>query len=295
MASRTQSRSNAAKARQAFESSSDGVASGLKLAIQREEDLVVSVDGFVDVNPTASNTRFVQWTKAVRVLERFPEIVLLAHVAIVPAAELPAFEAAAVRDPAGTLAANRAFQLVPPGHRPFYCLATGITARSIFAAYPAGYDFCALLPNSLAALSSGTSQYVPFQVAGRTLLVIVAPVYRGGLVPATTAERRAAFLGWVGVAVEPGVLLGQALAGHPGTAVSFRYHAGSSNVPFHRGTAPRGAQSATIDLHNGWTVRVSRARSGDRAVCRREAGGAVGGRDRTQPAARTARVRVGDR
>ena len=86
--------------------------------------------------------------------------------------------------------------------------------------------------------------------------MIVAPVYRGGLVPATIAKRRAAFLGWVGVAVEPDVLLGQALAGHPGTAVSFRYHAGSTTVAFHRGSAPRGAESATIDLHNGWTVRV---------------------------------------
>jgi diguanylate cyclase (GGDEF)-like protein len=256
LVARAQSSANAAKAREAFESSSVGVASGLKLAIQREQDLVVSVDGFVDMNPTASNTRFVQWSKAVRVLQRFPEIVLLAHVAIVPAAQLPAFEAAAVRDPAGTLSASGGFQLVPPGHRPFYCLATGITTRSVFAAYPAGYDFCAALPNSLASLSSGTSQYVPFQVAGSTLLVIVAPVYRGGLVPATVAKRRAAFLGWVGVAVEPDVLLGQALAGHPGTAVSFRYHSGSTNVPFHRGSAPRGAESATIYLHNGWTVRV---------------------------------------
>ena len=256
VASRAQSRDNAAKARQAFESSSEDVASGLKLAIQREEDLVVSVDGFVDVNPTASNTRFVQWAKAVRVLARFPEIVLLAHVTIVPAAKLPAFEAAAVRDPAGTLSATGGFQLLPPGHRPFYCFATGITTRSVFAAYPAGYDFCSVLPNSLATLSSGTSQYVPFQVAGRTLLVIVAPVYRGGLAPATTAKRRAAFLGWVGVAVEPGVVLGKALAGHPGTAVSFGYHSGSTSVPFHRGSAPRGAESATFDLHNGWTVSV---------------------------------------
>src|SRR5579859_8059530 len=176
VASNAQSRSNAAKERHAFESSSAGVASGLKLAIQREQDLVVSVDGFVDVNPTASNSRFLQWTKAVRVLQRFPEIVLLAHVAIVPAAKLPAFEAAAVRDPAGTLSASGGFQLLPPGRRAFYCLATGVTTRSVFAAYPAGYDFCSLLPPSLTALSSGSSEYVPFQVAGRLLLVIVAPV-----------------------------------------------------------------------------------------------------------------------
>ena len=45
------------------------------------------------------------------------------------------------------------------------------------------------------------------------MLVIVAPVYRGGLIPPTIAARRGAFLGWVGVAVVPGVLLSQALAG----------------------------------------------------------------------------------
>ncbi len=214
-----------------------------------------------------------QWSKAVRVLERFPEIVLLAHVAIVPAAQAFGLRGGGGARSCGHAACPGSFQLVPPGHRPFYCLATGITARSVFAAYPAGYDFCALLPNSLAALSSGTSQYVPFQSSGRTLLVIVAPVYRGGLVPATIAKRRAAFLGWVGVAVVPGVLLGQALAGHPGTAVSFRYHAGATNVAFHRGSASRGAESATIDLHNGWTVRVLALASRDRAVRRREAGG----------------------
>src|ERR1700730_146845 len=175
VASSAQSRSNAAKARQDFVSSSAAVAAGLKPAIQREQDLVVSVDGFVDVNPNASASLFVKWAKAVGVLRRFPEIMLLAHVAIVPAAKLPAFEAAAELDPAGTLGPNRSFQLVPPGPRAFYCLPTGITARSgsIVAAYPAGYDFCALLPTSLAALSSGQSLYVPYTLGARTLLVIV--------------------------------------------------------------------------------------------------------------------------
>jgi signal transduction histidine kinase len=44
------------------------------------------------------------------------------------------------------------------------------------------------------------------------------------------------------------------LQGHPNTAVTFRFHTGSSNVAFSSGSAPTGAQATTIDLHNGWTV-----------------------------------------
>src|SRR5439155_1111268 len=56
-------------------------------------------------------------------------------------------------------------------------------------------------------------------------------------------------------------VLRAALEGHPHVAVRFHYHAGRSDAMFSSRVAPAGAQSATIDLHNGWTVQSFAAAS----------------------------------
>jgi diguanylate cyclase (GGDEF)-like protein len=257
VAATIESRHNAQKERTAFQLASQNVASSLKLAIERESDLVVSVDGFVDEDPNASNEAFLQWTQAVQVFERYPEILELGHVVVVRPSALAAFAARAERDPAGTLPADGVFRVLPGGHRSFYCLAVGVTVRETQAAVPAGRDYC-----SGGTLKIGTSAAIPFHEGGVTLLSVLAPVFRGGLVPPTAAARGSAFLGWVGVAVVPEVLLDQALAGHPGTAVRFSYHVGTASAVFHSGSVPRHAQTATIDLRNGWTVTTYGAVSG---------------------------------
>jgi signal transduction histidine kinase len=81
-------------------------------------------------------------------------------------------------------------------------------------------------------------------------------------VPTTVAARRAAFIGWTAVALMPKVVLDTALRAHPDLAVTLRYVRASSPVAFSSGTSPRGAQSLTTDLHNGWTVQASAVLSG---------------------------------
>ena len=56
------------------------------------------------------------------------------------------------------------------------------------------------------------------------------------------------------MAVLPEVVLDRALAGQPEKAVTFTYHVGPSNAVFRSGRAPAGADTATINLNNGWTV-----------------------------------------
>ena len=82
------------------------------------------------------------------------------------------------------------------------------------------------------------------------------PIYTGGVVPATVEERHAAFAGWVGTGIVPEVLLHRALGDRPGIAVSLEYHATPAKVTFRSGKAADTALSATIDLHNGWTVKT---------------------------------------
>ena len=261
VAASIQSGNNASQANQAFRSTSGQVASSLKLAIQHEQDLMTSTSAFVAGNPTASNTRFRVWATAERALARYPEVLGLGNAVVVPQSTLAAFAAASKRDPAGALSANGTFSVVPAGRRPFYCFTGAAVNPGPASAMPAGFDYCdgPLAASILAARDTGESAYLPIQVGKITGLTVYTPVYRGGIVPATSAARRATFVAWVGVTVVPASLLTQALAGHPGTSVSFSYVAGASNIAFHSGIAPRGAQSMTVDLHNGWTVRTSAA------------------------------------
>ncbi len=253
-------RTGGAQSHEVFTSSSSDIAARLQLELQHEQDLIVSASGFVAGNPAASDMEFGNWARSVDALGRYPEVVGIGHAVIVPLTDLRAFAAQATIDPVGPLASNGTFHVVPTGDRPFYCLSIAQVERNPKLALPAGTDFCAPGGTGSASLESrdtGKGAYAPIKVAGSTLLSILTPVYVGGVVPATEAERRSAFAGWVGMAAVPQLIISQALKGHPATAVTLRYRAGSSSVVFRAGTAPPTAQSATIKLDNGWTVVVS--------------------------------------
>jgi diguanylate cyclase (GGDEF)-like protein len=241
-----------------FRTGSAEIASTLQLAIEHEQDLVVSASGFVIGNPNATDRQFVAWARSVHALARYPELLGFGHSVIVPAAQLPAFAARAVRDPSGPLAADGTLQVVPAGRRPFYCLSVGSLTRGA-QGFPAGFDFCARGPvgaASLASRDSGQGAYLPIRDGKVTLLSVLTPVYRDGVTPVTVAGRRRSFVGWVGMSLMPQLILARALQGHPDTALTFRYHNGPWNAAFHSGKAPRGAQSATVSLHNGWSVET---------------------------------------
>jgi diguanylate cyclase (GGDEF)-like protein len=251
-------RRDSEKSRQAFRESAGEISSTLKLAIQHENDLVVNAGAFVG-NSNLSNPDLARWATSARVRARYPELKALGYIVMVPAADLPAFTARLVADPTSRLAADGTFQLVPPGDRPFYCLAPAGQPRFSVNVTPAGVDYCATAvvgPLVLAARDSGLGAYLPLELGNDTALAIETPIYADGAVPATVEARRAAFTAWVGTVVDPKVVLNRALLGHPGTAVTFGYHAGSSHAVFRGGKAPHDAQSIAIDLHNGWTMRA---------------------------------------
>ncbi|MGO9148739.1 MAG: EAL domain-containing protein [Acidimicrobiales bacterium] len=257
LAAGSAARDAAAKSRQSFILSSTAIAATLQLAILHEQDLMFSASGFIADDPNASNQQFDQWATSVDALARYPELVGFGHAVIVTAAELQAFAAQAVANPDGPLGPNGTFQVVPPGKRSYYCLVLAGMSKYKNRSMPAGDDLCAPGPDRtawMAARDSGKSAFIPLRFAEATYLSIQTPVYQGGLVPATVAGRRARFLGWVGMAVMPQVVLNRALQGHPGTTVILRYHAGSSRVTFQSGRPPIGAESATITLDDGWTV-----------------------------------------
>jgi diguanylate cyclase (GGDEF)-like protein len=258
MAARTVTQNDAQKARQTFTATSTQIASTLKLTIEHEQDLSVDAGAFFVGNPNPSGSEFSQWIGSVRAFQRYPELQGLAEIVMVSAAQLPAFAARAVTDPAGPLASDGTFQVVPAGSRSYYCFEAVSQSRSGAPPAPAGVDYCdtALGPILLKARNSGQGAYLPFGTGRATELVVGIPIYRGGVVPTTANARDEAFIGWTGIEIRPSVLLDAALDGHPGLAVAFQYTSGSTRVTFKMGGVPARAQSTTIDLHNGWHVRT---------------------------------------
>src|SRR5262249_51885928 len=177
-------------------------------------------------------------------------------VALVPASGLKAFEARLAAKPVRALGPDwkgpkGALQILPPGTRPYYCLAVAGLARSVSTYLPAGVDYCALAPQLITGRDSGAASYAPVMRAGATALGLSTPVYRGGVVPRTIAGRRRAFMGWLGELLEPQVVLGRALEGHPNLAVSFRYELGRSHVVFHSGRVTAGAATPAHHPRHG--------------------------------------------
>ena len=209
-------------------------------------------------NGRADGGRGVEATSASAGPQRFPELGGWGEVKVVTAANLAAYEARAVTDPATPLGPDGNFHLIPPGNRPFYCFDAVGQERNAQLGAPPGFDYCAGQGGAvnLGVRDSGRGVYSTINDGRGNILGMVVPFDRGGVVPSTVAARRQAFVGWVGMGFDPSVVLGVALRRHPGVAVAFRFHNAASNVVFSSGRAPHGAQSTTIDLHNGWQVQT---------------------------------------
>jgi diguanylate cyclase (GGDEF)-like protein len=293
LAAHSLARNDASKARATFQQSSAGIASNLKLAIQREEELAVSASTFFTANPKASHAEFATWVKWAQTLHRYPELTNLGLLAVVPAAQLSAFQAQisghALKAPAAGSAPTASgsapaagsahatgtglratssgaalrpatptgppLHIVPPSNHPYYCLAVAELARNPNQTPPQGLDYCASSAALLMARDSGLSSHTPLAAGSTRALAVETPVYRGNVTPRSLSGRRAASVGWLREVLLPGVLLQQALGNHPGYALRLRYRAGSANVAFTNGAPQSGAQSTTSSLHNGWSVK----------------------------------------
>ncbi|HUA12052.1 MAG TPA: EAL domain-containing protein [Solirubrobacteraceae bacterium] len=260
LGARATARSGAKESRLSFHLASAEIASTLKLAIQHEEDLIVSASAFVAGDPGASPAGFDRWAESVRAMRRYPELQNIGLVKLVAASQLRAFAARLAADPVrplgpSSLPPGGPLQILPAGARPYYCFAVAGLARSAASYLPAGVDYCALAPTLYAARNTGLTTYAPVAGSRGSALGIETPVYRGGRTPATAAARRRAFIGWLGELVEPGVVLARALEGHPHVAVRFSYSSGHTHVTFSHGAAPAPAQRTQIALGNGWTVQ----------------------------------------
>ncbi len=248
----------AQRARANLQTTTAEISSTLNLAIQHEQDLAISAGAYIVENPNASESSFIRWVNNVDAFQRYPEILAVAEVEVVTPSQLPAFAARAAINEKESKAPSQTFTLTPPGKRPFYCLVDVEHARAGQTEIPIGLDLCdsSLGPQLLQARDSGQPTYAPDSLGGNAAFAVGTPLYRDGSHPATVAGRRASLIGFTGTEILPNRILMSALAGHPGTAIAFRYQRSGSNVAFKAGKVPKGSTSASISLHNGWHVQV---------------------------------------
>ncbi len=251
-----------AQARSAFRLGSAQIASTLRLAIQRENDLVAGASAFVVEHPQASEAAFNRWARDEHVLASYPELLGLSEVVVVPARGLAAFEARQLAQLPRRPGHARRYVVVPPGRRPFYCLTA--VSLSIGSAAPPGTDWCLTTPGTIADRDSGhgSAYTIGLGPGLPSALGVGTPVYRGGTIPATLVARRREFIGIVGMAVVPAELLGSALQGHRGiVAVLVRsggaglgMDAGGRAPSFASGRIPHGATRLVTDLYGHTAV-----------------------------------------
>jgi diguanylate cyclase (GGDEF)-like protein len=257
LAAKSVAHRDSTESRDALSQSSVEVASTLRLAIQREQDLALSATAFFLGTPFAPNAQFLAWANTVQAMTRYPELLGWGEVVMVTPAQLEAYKKIAAADPAQVVTGD--FELIPPGDRPFYCLfSSGQSRTAGTLGAPPGFDYCAGTAGLpiLAARDSGLSSYQSVDAGTGVTLAVQVPFYVGGATPPTVEARRAAFAGWVGLGFDARILLDLALHNREGTAVELSFNDGSSNAKFTSGRAPAGATGISVDLENGWTVET---------------------------------------
>jgi signal transduction histidine kinase/CheY-like chemotaxis protein len=246
--------SDTRNARSAFKASSSDIADTLTLDIQHEADLALAANSFIVDHNRFRSAQVADWGGALQLAARYPELTGIAWIALVPAAKLASFTATTGEQIDGPKPGPGS-AILPAGKRPYYCLTRAAISKSAKVIAATDYDFCADTP-LLATRDSGRLLVSAVALEGSSDMGLASPIYRGGGVPATVSERRARFLGWTAIGVEPSVLLAVALRHHPDTQLVLRRTSAAPTLVFTRGTAPLASQSATIDLHDGATIEV---------------------------------------
>jgi diguanylate cyclase (GGDEF)-like protein len=236
----------------AFATSSDDIASTLQLALQHEQDLISSTKSFLIGNPLPTQSQFTSWSDGLHVLNQYPDLTGLGVIDYVTATQLSAYVKRA------SAQMSTPFTVTPAGTRPFYCFSTLGLARPGAVSEAKGYDLCAGpgRPYITSPRSTGQSLVVPYRYMGKETIALETPIYRGGVVPTTVAARERNFVEIIGLNLEPDVILKTALKGHPGFAVALSYSSAGSTLVFRSGAMPKNAQSSSVNLNDGWSVKT---------------------------------------
>ncbi|HLM86513.1 MAG TPA: EAL domain-containing protein [Solirubrobacteraceae bacterium] len=253
--------------RQSFKTAAADLSSAVDSKLDAGLALTRTLRAIATLEPTAGDTRFVEWYDQLQRRGGAPAGVASALIQVVPATRLPAFLRAASSDPAFRTFSGGVFAIVPSGRRSVYCLTRASVGRTAATSlYPPLLDYCApVIPgygrspfNALIRTARDTGSTIVAPIPGLSLVAVGEAVYRRGMALATVAERRAALTGVIGTSFGAGALIAPLLAGRRSLSLAL-YHrniGGPLQLIAGAGVASRG-YSERKDLGEGWIVQVA--------------------------------------
>jgi diguanylate cyclase (GGDEF)-like protein len=232
-----------------FRTTASSVAASLGASVNRDLDFQDLLSSMIATNPGLTNRQLAPWLTALDVTKRYPGTLGFGFFEPISAAMLPAFLAEMQADPRVGSAAGPVV-VYPPGLRAQYCLARlgFLSVSNSLLADLDGIDICAPTSPGTPSLApaatykgvtdSGQSAVLAslvtakeakkFDISGaelqslRDLVVIIAPVYRGGTTPTTSLARQQASIGWLVGSFSAKGLFGSSLSGNRALAVQVR-------------------------------------------------------------------------
>lgn len=227
------------EARRRFENRARATQERLAGAIKSYTDVTRALVSLFAANDTpVTRLQFHRYVDALDIKTHYPAIDAISYAQLVPDADRAAFEATVRADRSLVPGGYPDFTVRPPGRRPSYTVLSYIEPPEMMldrlgmdiAARPAVAEALAQARDSGGISASGAPLQVPLPVP-HLVLNMRAPVYRGGATPATVAERRAAYMGGVGVAFSVPALVERALGGHADDPVSMALFAANVSRP----------------------------------------------------------------
>jgi signal transduction histidine kinase len=184
--------------------------------IKSYADLLRSTASLFQLTGTINRLQFHRYVGSLSLPKYFPAIETINYAAFFTDGERPAFEAAMHREDIQGIDGYPAFHIVPAGRRPTYSVLTLLEPIDKVS-QRFGVDIAADVAGARAVeasrdagtfINSGKPIRMPSK-PGMVGLAMRIPVYREGAPVATQAERRAAFIGSVGIGFDLQILVQQ--------------------------------------------------------------------------------------
>jgi diguanylate cyclase (GGDEF)-like protein len=257
--------------RHAFASTAADLGHTLDAKLNANVSLLRALRAIATMEPNIGDARFAQWYRELQQGVSSSTPVIGELIQPVSAARLPAFRRQAENDPVFSKLLAGGFHVVPAGTRPTYCLARAIVGPTATSGlYPPLLDYCApTLPgigrSPFAGLFhseavNGSTIVTP--IPGFSLVAIGQGVFRRGVPLSTSAQRRRAFTGAIGLSFDGNALIRSLLEDHRSLTLAL-YHqnaAGSLALVSRAGAPSRvsaSGYSQRRELGEGWVLAAT--------------------------------------
>jgi diguanylate cyclase (GGDEF)-like protein len=258
----------------ALTSASADIADSIGSQLQRDTDFTANQAALLGVLPDLNNTQFKELFDSIGVDQRYPGGAGFVYFERVEAAQLAAFVNRLEADPVTGVPITGTFSVLPSGPRPEYCLQRlGVVKGKPTVPLAPGYDACVPRITGFGPSPTATALRAAQDSGHLTILapspgypaiglVMLAPVYRGGLVPTTIDDRHHLLVGWITGSFDGPADMSTASGSHHGLSIELSRQDLSTGpaVVARAGTVGAGhvsRQAVTVDADGQWIVRVS--------------------------------------